>query len=99
MPCRGTNVSYAANNTLTSVSTPRLFPCNDMTDPLNCPKFLSTPKVLTAARDFFDCPTLPGMELENQESSCFLVGECAGSWRWQALCCVMVRRWAAVYTM
>jgi hypothetical protein len=35
---------------------------------------MSTPKVRQAAREYFDCPTLQGAELENQDVSCALLG-------------------------
>ena len=45
----------------------------DLTDclrhPGNCAWAVTTPKVKEAARDFFDCETLEGMEFENQKFS------------------------------
>ena len=42
-------------------------------DPLNCVHFMSTPKVVETGRAFFDCQSLPGVELENQDTSCGLL--------------------------
>lgn len=56
-----------------SGSTPRGFPCTNPSDPLNCVHFMSTPNVLQAGRDYFDCQSLPGVELENQDTSCALL--------------------------
>jgi Leishmanolysin len=35
---------------------------------------MSTPKVTQVARDFFNCPSLQGLELENQDSGCPMPG-------------------------
>ena len=67
----------ASNNTITFSSTPRDYPCNDIRSPLNCPRFISTPKVVEAGRTFFGCNDLPGVELENNESACFFIGQFA----------------------
>ena len=60
---------------LAAGTTPRGFTCTPGNpDPLNCVHFLSTPKITQAARDFFDCASLAGVELENQDTSCGVLG-------------------------
>jgi leishmanolysin-like peptidase len=55
-------------------TTPRGYACTNAADPWNCAHFMSTPKVTQVARDFFNCPTLQGLELENQDAGCPIPG-------------------------
>lgn len=55
-------------------ATARGYTCNNRADPTNCAHFLSTPKVLQVGRDYFDCPTLQGVEFENQDTTCNILG-------------------------
>ena len=47
----------------------RGFPCTGINNPLDCPQYFSTPRAVNNAREYFDCPTLLGPEIENQQDA------------------------------
>jgi hypothetical protein len=51
------------------------YPCvNSDADATDCLSLLSTPTVVEMGQKYFNCPTLTGVELENQDGACGFVG-------------------------
>ena len=65
-----TTVSFASNDTITKAQTPRGYPCDNPLEAANCGTFMSTPLVVEMGRKHFNCPSLAGVELENNDPVC-----------------------------
>ncbi len=67
--CEGvTLTTHKAPGVVASDPTPRGYSCDDTEDYSECAHFIATPTVVEAARAFYGCGSLLGMELENQDS-------------------------------
>ena len=78
MTCGGstyTNVYTSSNNTIVKAATSRGYVCDNPLDTTNCATFLATPRVMEMVAAHFNCSSLPGGELENNDGICYRPGE------------------------
>ena len=64
----------SSNSTIVRATT-RGYACtNPDADPSNCLSIMATPTVVEVGRQHFNCTTLSGVELENGEGNCGVLG-------------------------
>ena len=79
MTCSGVNtiLSIPSTSIIDTSTTARGYACTRTWDPVNCAHVFTLPTVVDVARQYFNCSSLTGVEIENQDGNCGGSGESA----------------------